>query len=214
MILRPNSILSRIVQKLLGILCLAGFLGFLAGFVSSCGGLSWLPSSTEFPLGDPQDIVVDPAGRIYLGLHFYNRVQQYDSNGYFLRSWPVAESHFRLYITPRGSLMVSARESSTEFDGNGKSIPLSPNFNPTTLPARRSDVIETADGGLEIRNPIIFPRVVSIRADGRERTLIQQPWYRWPITGPLPAWLCMAGSAVVASRLFPDKKPAPGEPTL
>jgi hypothetical protein len=75
-------VLVRALRMLAGIAIVVGASGFLAGLVTTLCATLFGPE-IEFPLGDPKQIVVNSQGRIYLGLDFYCRIQEYDAAGHF-----------------------------------------------------------------------------------------------------------------------------------
>ncbi len=71
----------------------------LAGFF----GLDFLNSrannnNAELPLSDIQGIAVDSLDNIYLGLGIFGKVQIYDKNGNFIKSWDVQSNGGAFYI--------------------------------------------------------------------------------------------------------------------
>lgn len=71
------------------ILWIVGFLAWMLGVAVSSGNAPFVTSTTEMPLGDVRSVAVDSKGRIYCGLAFYRRIQQYNSNGVFQRVGPL-----------------------------------------------------------------------------------------------------------------------------
>jgi hypothetical protein len=68
---------------------LVGFGGFLAAGISSIGGLNWLPSSFEWPIGHIDNAAKTREG-FYVVPHPYSgRIQIYDNNLAFLKGWHI-----------------------------------------------------------------------------------------------------------------------------
>lgn len=118
---RPSR--SKFVQAIRVLLILLGF---------SLLAVAYLGRSTpekpageqQYPLEGANGITIDREGRIYCGLPRYQRVQVYDRNGRFLRSFPVeaAKGGFRLGITEDGLLEVATARNGMlyTFDATGQ----------------------------------------------------------------------------------------------
>ena len=186
----------RILLFLARLLFAAGFLGFLFGAPCAMGLLNRLPNRVLLPLGELETVAIDTKGQIYCGAQFYNRIQVYDPTGKFLRGWFIKAGGgaFRLIIDDQNRLEVFTARGNrhyqfTEFGElvssgtyDRASIPW-----PTTSAASRA---HDAQGRVyDVHNPHLFPRVVRTDRDGRATTVIQSPWYLWPVTGAMPAWL-------------------------
>jgi hypothetical protein len=65
-----------------------GLFAFFVQAAAAAGGLSFLPSSLEFPVWRPERAVRDAAGRTIVGLPS-GRIQVYDASGRFERGWFV-----------------------------------------------------------------------------------------------------------------------------
>lgn len=65
---------------------------------------SSIPNDFEFPMSGEPIVMQHPNSNLYMNLWMYSRMQVYDANGRFLKSWPIAE-HYRV--------------SEFEFDENG-----------------------------------------------------------------------------------------------
>jgi hypothetical protein len=198
---RQQTILRRVTRVGLGMLVWVGLVGFLGGLVV-IEMPSWVGTSIQLPLGDPESIAVDRGGRIYLALGFYGRVQQYDADGYFLRNWPVDSSGgaFAVAIDPASdNLIVTIARGHRQFTFSHDGRSLNTVDVPVMTPSRGPDSIVAPNGDrLEIRNGIIYPHVVRVDRNGvASQMIIPTPWWKWPITGPLPSWACMMVSMVM-----------------
>lgn len=170
----------------------------------SLDGWRLVPDRGDFPLGEPEGIAVDSQGRIYIGLQFYHRVQEYDKRGNFLVGWRIPTgARFRLRVNSKDELEVIAarREGLMRYSASGE------------LLWRRSNVTdqmfadfgpegekrcETPDGiVIVIERSLLFPRIVELFPSGERRQILQMPWYKWVLMGPLPAWLWIPLGGVV-----------------
>ena len=71
-----------------------GYIGWFSPFL----GAAFFKN--EFPIGHCLGFAVDSQGRIYTGSGFYNRVQIYNSEGRYLRGWPIGTS-FGKRVAPK-----------------------------------------------------------------------------------------------------------------
>lgn len=71
-----------------GVVACYGVFAFFAQAAAASGGLSFLPSSLEFPVWRPDRAVRDADGRTIVGLPS-GRIQVYDAAGRFERGWFV-----------------------------------------------------------------------------------------------------------------------------
>ena len=70
-------------------LLLIGVTGFLGAGFSSAGGLNWLPSSFEWPVGSVDGVVTTKDGLHVVPHTPSGRIQIYDSGWHFTRGWRV-----------------------------------------------------------------------------------------------------------------------------
>ena len=85
------------------ILMFLGGLGFFGAAVSAYGGLDWLPSSFEWPVGTSDRAITMPGGEHVVPVIFSGRVQVYDRNLKFLRGWAVPSYGKPFRVRPAGS---------------------------------------------------------------------------------------------------------------
>jgi hypothetical protein len=83
-----------------GVVACYGVFSFFAQAAAASGGLSFLPSSLEFPVWRPDRAVRDTAGRTIVGLVPSGRIQVYDASGRFERGWFVPASGGDFVIAP------------------------------------------------------------------------------------------------------------------
>ena len=182
---------------------IVGIVGFLAGAVVALAGHRLSLRSVEFPLGHVQDIAVDHQGNIILALGFYGRIQLYDANGRFRRSWSADALggeftvSFRQpdlvasYAGRRGSTVFytlagePVREERDEASGSPDDKPLS--------------IAGPGGTRLSVHRPLFWPMVVR-ETDRGVATLIAEPWYLRPVEGPLPTWLLACAGGLLSRR--------------
>jgi hypothetical protein len=72
-----------------GVLMAIGGLGFFGTALSASGGLRWLPSNFEWPVGFASGVLIMTDGKQVVPLTAAGRIQVYDSEWRFLRGWYV-----------------------------------------------------------------------------------------------------------------------------
>lgn len=95
-------------------LILAGFVGWVGGFLISMGAI---PYKSELPWGDCKGFVVDRDGITYVGSGFYSIVETYDTNGSFLNHFPARSGggDFFLALDSIGQVVVSGARNNNRF---------------------------------------------------------------------------------------------------
>ena len=182
--------MSKLRPAISAILTAAGLFGFLGGGLVAFAGDHLPLSSIEFPLGDIQDIAVDPEGNILLALGFYGRIQLYDAAGHFQRGWSADSRGGSFTVVFRSGGIVAShavrRGSTVLFDLSGRRL------SETTadpLPEYRGPSLSVSapDGStLRVRDRILWPKLVREK-DGVTSTVLTGPWYLRTLTGPFPA---------------------------
>ncbi len=212
----------RWVRRLAGVLMATGLIGFFGAVACSLLGQR-IPQRVQLPLGDVSSVAVDSQGRIYCASQGYSRVQQYDRDGDFLRSWWVdsgggsfvmevdaqdrirvatAQTDAHLVYRPDGHL-ISVERSDTEYDRMRR--------------VRRDPLRWRSPGGevYEARTPNLYPKVVVVDRAGAVRTVVTTPFLLWMVAGPLPGWIRVAAAILLlqvtrgaARRPRPEAEPA------
>ena len=104
------------------ILIIIGHISFIGGFLISSRLIEF---NHELPLGHTEGIVVSNDSRIYLGMHFYDKIQCYDANGNFLKNWKVDNSGgaFKIDIHEDTIIVATARgDYLIKYDLNGNKL--------------------------------------------------------------------------------------------
>lgn len=128
-------------------------------------------------------------------LRFYQRVQQYDADGNFLRGWQLdtATKSFRLTVDEHGRLVAATpRGNNHIYSPDGGILESRPDDG-----AMHNDLADSARHGIvgadgatyRLESRFVSPRVVRVDRDGTTHTVVSQPWYNGLLMGPLPAWL-------------------------
>lgn len=162
---------------------------FTNGLLCVIGVNPWTTPSTEMPLGSVESIAVDDQGRIYLALGFYNRVQQYDPDGHFLRGWfihagkpgmsiNIVDNTIEVYARSLGVVYIYDAEGELLAQRDVDSLP-------TRLPGL--EAIDTQGNRYVMRWRSVYPSVKRFDPTGKESTIISIPWYVWCWMGPFPA---------------------------
>lgn len=155
------------------------------------------PEKTEFPLGDVDGIAVDGDGRTYLAIPFYQRIQVYDNKGVFLRSWFIKSAGGEYDIWADENILhvlVSRTDMHFVMSSEGEVLRSSvvSSFDEwRTLHDKGSKKThKDANGNLySLEESWWFPRVVKTDPRGDVTVLISDPFHRWLIKAPFPAWL-------------------------
>lgn len=195
----------RIVRRISGTMLVIGCIGWLGMFLVGPWLARYIPSSVQLPLSEISGPALDHEGRIYCVSEAYSRLQVYDPDGRFLRSWFVhagghrasvhvdADNRVHVYVyvatgptdyvyDTRGSLLQAEKLGYGDQRPDG---PSGPNIR----------------SGYEyvVRRPSIWPQVVKVGADGRDSVVIRPNLLLWVFAGPFPAWLFAAFAIIVLS---------------
>ena len=161
--------------------------------------------STEFPLGDLASIAVDRQGRIFCGIVAYGRIQMYDSDGRFVRGWPVGSSggafRIRMNRSDQVDVAVTRGDRLHTFDDRGNLLNTKERFDilPTDRvrgPAQTECRLPTGDV-YSIRGGLLFPHVVKRDGSGRRTTVVRMTFAKWLIMCPFPAGIFLAVAVVI-----------------
>lgn len=184
---------ARVLHVLVGVVFLYGCIGFFGQAAAATGGLSFIPSSFEWPVLWPEATAEDASGNSILGLASSGRVQVYDSRGRFLRGWFVEASGgvFRLQVTSSQQLEV--------FTARG-----------------RRRLVYSLQGALLEKDtyaPASYDVVITRPSVGRT---VRAAWPLWPLASPFVAWALFACGMVglaLSERWFKRRnRPAPIRP--
>ena len=162
------------------VLCLLCFFGEILFSTYDLAG-----PRTEFPLGNPTNVVVDSKGRIYVAEGAYARVQRYSADGQFERGWWVSEGafHFALRIMPDDFVQVAtAADYLVTYSPDGELISNRRTRGEGLVAKFETDT--TTSGGYEVRHAL-YPHVVDTRTG---RTVIKPSWPQILVAFPFPAW--------------------------
>ena len=165
---------------------------------------------TQFPLGGTVGLAVDKAGRVYLGLQSYGRIQAYTSTGEFTKGWFVntVGGPFYIWIEDDHFLHVytTVRPRHDVFDSNGQLVE-----SIKTKPYDEDKHLFEKAGGLKkqdafgntyvIQNRWWCPKVVKISPSGLETPLITNPYYVWLMQPPLVPWLTFSMGVIMTAIL-------------
>jgi hypothetical protein len=96
----PPAGYRRWAYSAFGVVASYGWFAFFVQAAAASGGLSFLPTSLEFPVWRPDRAVRDAAGRTIVGLVPSGRIQVYDASGRFERGWFVPAPGGDFVIAP------------------------------------------------------------------------------------------------------------------
>jgi YD repeat-containing protein len=150
------------------LLLMLGMAGFLGAALSASGGLNWLPPSFEWPVGLANGIVSTKDNRLVVPHVSSGRVQVYDQDWTFLRSWNVDArgGAFKLNISDDNLVHVITARGNWHYvyDPNG------------TLLSKES------------YSPVSY----SSFPDEGTTCYVPTPWWLWMFSSPIWSWLVVA----------------------
>jgi hypothetical protein len=187
---RSGGNLSTSLKWVAAVLVVTGFVGFFGCF--ACYLLrNRIPASLELPLGDVGAIAVDGRGTIYCSSQGYGRIQEYASDGRFIRGWPLPYKSPRLEVDELDRLHVAVGYEETVYDRDGRALSHRPCGSRDDKSHSAGPLACKTPSGYayRARTPNLWPRVVKTDAAGRSTVVVNTPFYLWIIGGPLPGWL-------------------------
>ena len=145
------------------------------------------------PLEDVQDVIADSRGRVFIGLGTWSRVQVYDCNGQYLFRFGVDVNGgaFRLKLDDKQQIIVAAARREKwllVYSGSGTPQSAHPDANDTFSQLYHRQAMGFVDENgstYHIRFPILWPLVERIDKNGDVSLVISNPWYVFPVAGPL-----------------------------
>jgi len=188
-----------LVFGLAALLLVTGMFNFLNGTTISMNTIDTKKELNELPLGEFRGIAVSEAGKVYCGVHFYSRIQVYDTKGKYLYTLSVngLGGDFRLKIDDEDNLMVATTRNRMiyTFDDNGDLIGQREDDKGFDAFGEKEENISVTNDGTtyKITNPLLMhPRVTKTGSEGRTHTIISTGFSEWIRMGPFPAWLFAA----------------------
>lgn len=135
---------------------------------------------------DLRGIVVDSEGNIYLGNHFFTKVQVYDNKGGFLYSLHIDSDggDFAMKIDDNDNLIVATVRNDMvyTFSKGGYLVNTEKNNDEAYEGFGTSDSTEFIDkqgNKFEISNLLLYSHIVKISSDGSKKTLISISFLAW-----------------------------------
>ncbi len=120
-------------------LMVIGMGGFLLTWLSAAGGVNWLPPSFEWPVGY-SDKVIETGNGLYVVPLPCSRIQVYDPNWKFMRSWYVDAGGGSFVIVPSGQDEIDVYTSRGtmfySFNTNGVLVNASKYYDRISVPNR------------------------------------------------------------------------------
>ncbi len=145
-----------------------GGLGFFVSPLSSLGGLQWLPSSFEWPVGSARGILVMPDGRHVVPHTASGRIQVYDAAWRFLRGW---------HVDAGGGVFVLRNAATNQIE---------------VITARRHlRYLYELDGSLVSQATYSPRRYSDLTASGISSD-VPTRWWLWLFTSPAHSWIVLA----------------------
>jgi hypothetical protein len=161
---------------------------FLQSFVliHQCSKKGWrgteLSSNVEFPLpGCKSDaaIAVDSRDRVYLATAYYHRIQTYDKEGNFLRSWFAEceqEAHWGLYIDEEDRVHVGLYDKTYVHDPDGQLLSVIEGETDSDRKSLVQPLIAEDRGGntFRLEPGWLLDRVLKTGPEGKESVFISE----------------------------------------
>lgn len=200
-----REIASYLIPYLGGIVFwLAGFVGFLGGFVPSYELGSVRAEEKRHPIlptGHLKGIVVTRSGRICLGIPGFDRIYVYDRSGSFLGCirFDAGTHDFRMMLDNNGNIHVAALSGSTLyiFDEDGKLLHKEKNEERfSTLEKYDQFNFEDSERHRYRLMGGLLPGVVKSTPDGREIPVISTPLFSLWFLAPVPSLGILAVGAL------------------
>jgi hypothetical protein len=159
-------------------------------------------------------VAVDSHGLIYgeigdlileRGDSLYHTIEQYDPSGRVLRSWRVRyHGSVRIRVTGDDELQVAGQDPSTQelFDSSGALLQTTPitdaQWNQYPPGGATSYAGRNCDR-YEIQDTLLYPRLVEIQPDGRQRLVMNGTVYQQLAISP---WVAMMAAGFLAAMAF------------
>jgi hypothetical protein len=180
--------LMRILRWLSFLLITTGLVGFFGVFACTLFA-NLIPKSLELPLGDVGAITVDSEGRIYCSSQGYERIQEYDVGGHFIRGWACHYKNPTLTVDEADRLHIIHHDEESVYDHTGRLLEYNPL--PYNKEQHNDPLTYLTKSGLvySAKTPNLWPRITRTSPTGDTTTVINTPFYLWIIAGPLPGWL-------------------------
>ena len=175
-------------------LVLVGFTGFLSGFFSAFGLLSWIPGNIKFPLADVKGIDINRDGKLFVASGFYSRIQMYNPQGEFVRGWfltHIGGGAIKIRINDNNEVEVAGlRGDAVEvFDESGR-----------LLKYKKYDDVDFWDYFVQKGNHLldkstgcrydvegwVYPKIIQTCPDGK-KVICKNAFYLFPLQGPFQA---------------------------
>lgn len=155
-------------------------------------------SSKEYRLGEMCDPVVDMKDRIYCYGQIDNAINVYDAKGKFLYSIEIqGGSNGAANITNRGNkIVVFSKLNQIYFFEDGKLLDKHEWNEKIDAPILQKMLVKGQFENVDSHGNIyrkgafssLYPTVIQKTKDGKIRTIIQMPFFRWITMAPMPAW--------------------------
>ena len=165
------------------------------GLMPESNQTRFFPPRIQFPLGDLNGIAVDKKGHLYLCVLGYSRIQQYNSEGVFLKGWFIdaGSGLFDIWIDEKDNLNVRTARTDDHliFNADGQLLKTTKIVSPEEdeYLAQQASGLRAKDslGNIyAIENPKWSPKVVKINSTGEESILIKDPVHFYPFRYPQP----------------------------
>lgn len=165
-----------------------GLAAVYASIAPHWNALPYLP----FPLADPQGVIADSNGRVFVGLGFWGSVQVYDSMGRYLHRFRVdgGGGGFRMQLGNGEAIEIlpnRRRERVFRYSKDGELLGSERTKQRTCIRCYRQSVGFTDALGRRyvLRNRVYWPEVERLEKDGQTSLTVRNPWYYAPIAGPV-----------------------------
>jgi|GEM_PF-5922369 len=183
-----SSLLSRIRIPIIPVILayLLLILGFLLVF-KTFYIFDLIIQDGEYPVGDVKGIVVDSEDRIYLGLYDYDRIQVYDKNGVYLRSWGFSTRGgvFRIAINEFDNIYVASVRGSVLyiFDSEGRLLSKTENkglpFYKKFGKGSERWFVDSSGNQFEVEKSFFSTKIIKNSPSGEKSIVVSSSFQQW-----------------------------------
>lgn len=178
------------------ILIIIGHISFIGGVLISSRLIEF---NHELPLGHIEGITVSDDSRIYIGIHFYGKIQCYDANGNFLKNWKVDNSGgaFKIDIHEDTIIVATARgDYLIKYDLNGNKLSQETIYKIYSKYENLNQFIFKSNESIYKVNNRFFSSI-SKESEGKIETIISTPIILTLFAWPLPAFILGILGAII-----------------
>jgi hypothetical protein len=201
---------SRNVFQGLPILWGGAFVFWGAWFSSGFLNLTPAASNVEFPLSYLFAVTVDSKQQVYCAIRMYERIQVYDKDGHFLKSWasPIPWTGHakatRLIVDENDNIhMIRSGVVRYIYDPNGQLISRETlSLEDYKEISQQVDRLSVEQDGILYRGSSgLFPKITMTTPNGEDSVVVSEPLLLWLLKAPFPAFVLFILSGICSNFL-------------